>query len=62
MHTTLPSVVRNKAPAPAGPGFPFEAPSNSRIQECCRKRIMLVIDLLSSVLKVQNHYMYTITR
>ena len=28
----LPSSAHSTAPAPAGPGFPFEAPSNSRMQ------------------------------
>lgn len=34
-HTILPSAARRTAPAPASPGFPFEAPSNSTIQEDC---------------------------
>lgn len=33
MHTKLPSSARSTAPAPASPGFPFDAPSNSRVQK-----------------------------
>jgi len=34
--TGLPSSAYRMAPAPAGPGFPLDAPSNSRIQEHCK--------------------------
>lgn len=33
--TKLPSLALSTAPAPACPGLPFEAPSNSRMQERC---------------------------
>nr|GMD28891.1 hypothetical protein Iba_chr08eCG11570 [Ipomoea batatas] len=33
LHVCLPSSARSTTPAPACPGFPFEAPSNSRVQE-----------------------------
>lgn len=32
-NTKLPSSARIITPAPACPGFPFEAPSNSRVHE-----------------------------
>lgn len=35
LHTILPLSDRSTAPAPACPGFPLEAPSNSRIQKGC---------------------------
>jgi hypothetical protein len=37
IYTLLPSSARSIAPAPAGPGFPLHAPSNSSVQESYKK-------------------------
>lgn len=38
LYTKLPSLARRIAPAPAFPGFPFDAPSNSTKQVRCTRK------------------------